>query len=225
MASVIITKDRYALADMLTTSRYQPHTTYGGLAKATLLNRSPSPNSKEKFQRLHAACEMLSDLAKSRQSVVSIVIQPKAPPTERQEYDRTKAWIASRQVDTFSRRQELEELKAQWLGQERDMFETERKMRRLKADIVRLQVEDAIEGHEIPNQTNNKWRGKVFSFVLGTTSQRAKDAMAKRHRDLNRNHSIKIKREQMLMGTNRLSALETAIQTTERAIEELDQEI
>ncbi|KAI0454192.1 hypothetical protein F5B21DRAFT_504483 [Xylaria acuta] len=227
MASVIFGKDRHAIVDVLTTSRYQPHTTTAdsGLAMVTRPYRSPSPNSKERLQRLQAACEMLSDLAKRRQSVVSIAIKPNTPPTERREYSRITAGTASRQVGKSLRAQTLEKLQAQWLGQERDIFEIERKMRRLEADIIRLQVEDAIEGCDVTKHTNYRWWDKVLSFVFGVTSRRSKDSMAKRERGLNRKYSIRVKKEQMLTGTNKLSALETAMQITETAIEELGQEM
>ncbi|KAI0185212.1 hypothetical protein EV127DRAFT_412385 [Xylaria flabelliformis] len=229
MASIILTNNRCAIADVWTTSGHQPQTTYG-LATVTRSNTSLSLNSKERLQQLHAACEMLSDLAERNQSVVSIDIQPKAILTERLEYGRNIVGIASRQVGNFSREQAIEELQTKWLGQERDIFETERKMRRLEADIIRLQTEKAIEGCEIANHTNDKWWDKVFSFAFGATSRRSKDAMAKRElakreRDRQRSESIEDKRKQMLIRSNELSILETEMKFTERAIEELDEEI
>ncbi|TRX91029.1 hypothetical protein FHL15_008011 [Xylaria flabelliformis] len=229
MASVILTNNRCAIADVWTTSGYQPQTIYGP-ATVTRSNTSLSLNSKERLDQLHAACEMLSDLAERRQSLMSINIQPKAILTERLEYGKKTIGIASRQVETFSREQAIEELQTKWLGQERNIFETERKMRRLETDIIRLQMEEAIEGCEIANQTNDKWWDKVFSFALGATSRRAKDAMAKREltkreRNRQRTESIEDKRKQMLIRSNELSILETEMKITERAIEELDEEI
>ncbi|KAI1733908.1 hypothetical protein F4680DRAFT_454448 [Xylaria scruposa] len=220
MASVILTNGRYPIVDVLTTSRNQQQN-----RNITRPNTSPTPNSKERLRQLYAACEVLSDLAERSQSAVSIAIQPQAILTEQLEYDKNEIGIASRQVENLSREQALEGLQMRWLRQEREIFETERKMRRLEADIMRLQMEEAIERGKMANQTNDKWWGKAFSFAFGAASRRSKDAMAKRERDLNRKYSIETKREAMLTRSNELSVLETAMQITERAIENFDEEI
>ncbi|KAI0444040.1 hypothetical protein F4803DRAFT_549616 [Xylaria telfairii] len=212
---------------MAATSNYQLRTTVdSGLEKTMSPNGTPSPNSRERSLQLQAACEMLRDLVKRRQSTVSNFIQPKANPTERLEYDKiTTGILASKQADQAPRAQALENLQIQWLGQDRDISEVERKMQRLKADIIRLQAEDTIDRPEVAKQEKRSRWDRMLFLVFGATSPSSKEWVAKRKRGINRQYSIRIKKDQMRIEIGKLSALKTAIQMTETAVEELDQEI
>ncbi|KAJ2980499.1 hypothetical protein NUW58_g6930 [Xylaria curta] len=157
---------------------------------------------------------MLDELARRRETIV--IEQRKCLPLQLEYAGATPETSFNKPAQTLA----LEKLKALWIEQGRDISEAERKMGRLEADIIRLQKE-AVKAYEETITTKVVFWGRVSSLITNDS----KDLKARKQRSCNRTYYLKLKKGELSDETQKLSDLRTAIEITEIAIDQLEQEV